>query len=730
MISTKISGIIKVNNIITTKELGEKVFVWKEGSLMGRAKQKVSKEEKRLQKVNFFRSIRFKIIAAVLLPVCFIVVLGVVCYKKASEGIISSFQESSEQTVAVTGEYFNFMLATTLKDYNALLMNEQLIAYLSGTLSGFPEQMASIYNSNRTDFIKRLTGAVFLNNIYIVSDISDSITTTYPPTLSLYSMLASTKQGKEAAEDPNSYFWFGTMPQLDEAYGTSEDQYALRLLRKFKKTDAFLVVDISRKAVMDVLNNLELGEGAVWGLVTRDGSEVLTQGEGQDVMFSGNVFSGTSAFQSLAASEEQQMVEEITYEGKQYLFLGTKVSNTGLSVCAMIPMTTITALANGIQKLTLWVVLIASLIAILVGLVISQGIDSTIKTMLRQINQVAKGDLTVTIHTKRNDEFSVLAQDLSRMIAHTKHLIQRVEGISGQLLSAAEQVTGKADDYVELAANIKQAAGGIEAGVTKQAEDTGQCLQCMDELSGQIDLLTGETSQMGEVVTQADETIQTSLFSMEELKEKAMTTSRLTGTVILTMENLEEKSKNIGGIVQTIKSIASQTNVLSLNASIEAARAGEAGLGFAVVAREIQALSAQSTASAKQIYDILEEIQVQMKEAVKAVQKAESAVSEQEEAVRGTADSFGQMKVQMGLLTTVLSELLSNAGEMETARSATLEAVKSISAVAITSAESSSSVAKAANQQFSLVTDFSDTAKQLLDYAGNLEESIKSFKVR
>lgn len=684
---------------------------------------------KRNKKVNFFRSIRFKIILAVLLPICFIIILGVVCYKKASEKIIQSYQDFSQRTVSITGEYFDFILDSTIKDYNGLFTNDQLNAYLSGTLSGFPEQMVSIYNSNRSDFIKRLTGAKFVSNIYIVSDIVDSITTTYPKGFSLYSELEKTSQGQLAASDPNSYFWFGTMPSIDDSYGTNKGEYALRLLRKFKKVDAFLAVDISKKSILDILNQLEFGDGAIWGLVTREGTEILTKGE-EEFQAEESVFTKTDAFQKLLSIEENTLEQEISYQGKRYLFLGEKVSDTGLLVCVMIPMSIITSLAREIESLTVTVVCIASLIAIIVGLIISQGIDRTIQFFLYQINQAAKGDLTVKIYMKKKDEFMLLAQDLSYMIAHTKHLIQKVEEICKQLLIAAEKVTHEAKDYVISANHIKEAAEGIEMGMTEQVNDSKQCVYQMDELSGHIKQLNGDTENMEQILNKADHTIQKSLSAMSILTDKAKTTSEITETVIETMKSLEEKSEDIGGIVETIKSIAFQTNILSLNASIEAARAGEAGLGFAVVAKEIQMLAAQSSNSTKQIYDILEQIRIQMKEAAMAAKEAKGAVLDQEAAVKDTSGSFKQMKEQMEELTEAISGLIFNAKNMETARSHTMEAVENISAVSNISAQTTSNVADTAKKQFSLVSGLNDTAKQLLEYAGNLEEAVRSFKVR
>ena len=215
--------------------------------------------------------------------------------------------------------------------------------------------------------------------------------------------------------------------------------------------------------------------------------------------------------------------------------------------------------------------------------------------------------------------------------------------------------------------------------------------------------------------------------SMEGLTESAKSTTRITAEVITAIEALEEKSRSIGNIIEAINEIASQTNLLSLNASIEAARAGEAGKGFAVVAEEIRKLADQSLMSANQIGEIIDEMISNTVDVVDIAKQAESVVASQEGAVESTTRSFQEIDKQVSRLMEALQMISDSVDNMDSDRSATLGSIESISAVSAQAAASSQEVYATADKQLAAITKLETASDQLQKRASQLRESLQQF---
>ena len=219
------------------------------------------------------------------------------------------------------------------------------------------------------------------------------------------------------------------------------------------------------------------------------------------------------------------------------------------------------------------------------------------------------------------------------------------------------------------------------------------------------------------------------MSSVEQLKESATSTIKVTSTIIETIDKLTEKSKAIGTITAAINEIAEQTNLLSLNASIEAARAGAAGRGFAVVAQEIQKLADESIKAANQIAHIIEEIESNTTEAARVAKEAEEIVNTQGESVSLTADSFTKIGNQVSELLVSLQQINKSIAGMEQDRSSTLSAISAISAVSAETAAGSSSVHTAASEQLGSIQELDKAADALQVRAEELAQLLKAFRV-
>ena len=251
----------------------------------------------------------------------------------------------------------------------------------------------------------------------------------------------------------------------------------------------------------------------------------------------------------------------------------------------------------------------------------------------------------------------------------------------------------------------------------------------MDSLSGRIGDVTSDTNQITELTEATSSSISAGISSMNTLTDSARQTSEITNHVISAIEVLSDKSRSIGQIVESINSIAKETNLLSLNASIEAARAGDSGRGFAVVAEQIRQLADQSAASAEQIQKIINDIIANTQDAVAIAKKAETTIEFQEQAVSQTTESFLAMDKQIHSLLDSIAGISEHMQNMEEARSTTLNAIEGISAISAQTSAGSSNVNTTVIAQKDAITTLDAAATALKERATELTELLQQFTI-
>ncbi len=691
-----------------------------------KATEKAPKEQKKKSKnpILFFRRIRFKLITSFLIPVIFIIALGVVSYQKASSQIIASYEMSAEQTVGMMNQYLSLAFDTVQTKYKEYLNDDTLKQFYRGLYDNDNVKHSHVPVEYRDTFSKAATGDALVSNIYMLSDNQASITTTQSSEPNLYSAFIETPQGQMVYDDQYKFFLFGNQCGIDEQLRTDSSQYGARLVRYFTNERAVLMVDISRSVIEDTIASLDAGEGSVTGFVTCDGTEYIYSASERT---EGNVFVGKSYVDAAFASEETSGFSYV--EDDTYLFLYSVIEGRNALICALIPRETIIGQTADIQQFSVFLVVLASLIAILLGSVLAGQYGGAIYDMIRKLKKVSEGDLTVEVRTKRKDEFNLLAEGITDMTTHMKKLVASVKDVNGELTGAVSGMAAASDSFVKSSRDIQLEISEMRQGIGKMDDESEDCLKQMDALSGRIGEVADNSSQINVLAKGAEQVIETGMDSVTQLKDSTGSTITITSNIIESIENLENKSRSIGTIIEAINEIAEQTNLLSLNASIEAARAGSAGKGFAVVAQEIKKLADESISSSAQIARIVEEIANQTKEAAGVAKQAEGIVDEQQKAVSMTTASFDRIGEQVSELLEALNLINDSVANMEEDRNATLSAISSISAVSAQTAAGSENVYDTAKQQLISVEELDKAAEILEKRSRELSELLEVFKV-
>ena len=674
--------------------------------------------------IPLWKRIRFKLIFAFLIPVIFIIALGLVSYRKATTQIVDTYTASVDQTVSMMNQYLTLSFDTVQSSYKGYMTDDTLQKYLNGL---FDNDATAVYNTPNTyedTFIKAVTADALISNIYVLSDKKGTISTTKTKEPDLLSAYLGTGQGQILSADKAKYYLFGNQSELDAKLGTDSSKYSVRLARYFSNAPAMLVIDFKPGVLENTLSSLDGGEGSLVGFVTCDGTEYLSS---RSTPAEDYAFVGKSYVEEAFASEESSGSSYV--EDGEYLFLFSKIGSRNAMICALIPQANIIGQTADIKNVSLILVIAASIVAILLGSLLAGQYGGSIYYFIRRLKKVSAGDLTIEVHSKRNDEFQLLAEGICDMIAHMKKLVSGLKDVNEELSRAATDMSAASGHFLSTSQDIQNQVGEMRQGIEKLDEGSEDCMQQMDSLSGTIGSVSTHSNQISDLATGTASAIHTGIESVEHLKENTSSTIQITSNIVDTIGKLTEKSKVIGSITEAINEIAEQTNLLSLNASIEAARAGEAGRGFAVVAQEIQKLADQSLRSSGEISRIIEEIEATTAEATRVARQAEVIVDDQNTAVRSTTDSFREIDAKVEGLLQSLSQINDSVSDMEQQRSTTLTAISGISAVSAETAAGSSNVQTAAEKQLQAIQDLDKATSALAARSEELTALLEGFTV-
>ena len=688
-------------------------------------KEKPVKEKKvkESSKALFFQNIRFKLTLCFLIPVAFLIVLGIISTSKAEDAITSSYENTSLQTMDSMNQYITLAVNSVQNSYKGFTSEEEISYYFRGIYNNDNILKETTRNDYYVKFTSDVMTGELLSNIFFVSDEHESIVTTLTKDATLYSKFKATKQGEMATSNKYGFFLFGNRCEADGALMTDSSKYSLRLVRYMTGASAIMIVDLDHDVVQDTLDTMDCGEGSYVGLITCDGTEFYSNGA-TDV----NLIA-TDFYQNAYASDEMEGMEHVDFMGEDFLFLYSKIKGRDAMLVSLIPNSTIVAQASEIRVLTIAITIIASLIAGLLGTLIANSYSKTIKNLVKNLNKISSGDLTVSVKTNRKDEFSILGHGINSMTDNMKELLSGIMEVADELNVASAQVTQTSETFMQTSETIQSSVSEIETGAQKLDTDSDDCLNQMDRLSQQITDISQSTSQIQDLAMAAGHAIVTGTDSVQKLNESAASTFEITQSVIASIEALAEKSKSIGEIIVAINNIAEETSLLSLNASIEAARAGEAGRGFTVVAEQIKKLSNQSIAASDEVAKIIGEIISNTDQAVSAAKQSESVVANQKDAVQITANSFRDIRDQVDSLVAALEEITANMEDMEGNRKTTLEAMESIAAIATETAACATAVYQTTDEQRTATGTLEEQATNLQKRSEQLAQRLNQFKI-
>lgn len=668
--------------------------------------------------------IKNKITAVFLIPIALIILLGVVCYQTAANGLKEETETATEDTVGAMGEYMDLLCDTVETRAVEILNNDSLNKYYQKYYKSADTESMGYFKNAKTALVTMKGTCNYLEAFYVFAENGNPITSTslvIPSTA--YTDYMASEEGSIWANTPkNKGIWNGYHSFLDNEIGVNTDNYGIEYTRQLSKGNALIVLDIKKKTIEDLLDGIDCGEKGYAALVTPDGREIKnTTAAGDESVFV------ESGFMESVWQAEGTGHEYVRYQGERCLFTYTPIGNTGMLICTLIPQSTLLARVSLIRNITIVIVILACIIAFVIGNMMANGISKEVRNTVQGLQKVAEGDLTASFTSGRNDEFRTLSDSVSVTLMSIRKILTDMRIFGNRVKEAADNLTTTADDMVESMSNINSAVDEVGKGVVEQASDTEQVLKMVSDFSKIMNRVNKNTIEMQQSAQTAIQTSSKGETFVAELNEKSAQTVHITNVLAENINDVQTRSEDIGSIVDTINAIAEQTNLLSLNASIEAARAGEHGRGFAVVAEEIRKLADQSMQAGNQIKGIVDNIQNTTAVTTQSAKEAEVLMHNQVENIESTVAVFGEIKTAVDILVDGLSDVVKQVECMMSDTDRILSSIENISAVSEEAAASTEEVTATVTNQLEEVRKFAEEIDTLSKQAGELENSMQKF---
>ncbi|ROM33193.1 methyl-accepting chemotaxis protein [Pseudomonas poae] len=282
------------------------------------------------------------------------------------------------------------------------------------------------------------------------------------------------------------------------------------------------------------------------------------------------------------------------------------------------------------------VAVVAALMTVLLAWLLTRSIVAPLRKAVDMAETIAGGNLTQTVSDDGTDEPARLLGALSTMQANLRQTIQHIAGSATQLASAAE----------ELSAVTEEASRGVQ----QQNNEIDQAATAVNEMTAAVEEVARNAVSTSEASGQSNQAAREGRDRVVETVGAIQTMTQDVQNTAVLIEGLASQGRDIGKVLDVIRAIAEQTNLLALNAAIEAARAGEAGRGFAVVADEVRALAHRTAQSTQEIEKMVAGIQSGTGEAVQSMQQSNQRTQATLEMARAAGVALEQITQSISLI--------------------------------------------------------------------------------
>lgn len=700
---------------------------FKKHSLSGDTYKQIDKTKitKLLNKDSLWIKMALVFLLLIVIPVF---IIGYISTSTASSSLISSAEASFETSTMHTAEYFDLILDKSeylarqisldaqIQQYAQMLLNNDGEAASLEQITMANKQIESLLVSDST--IRGIN--IILNNGEYIGNL-----TSKPDMMKV----EASDWYKKAMDAKGSTVWVGNDGQGDQ--NIIDSRTSVSLVKNYKSAAyaeslGVIIINKSYDAFSSYLSNIHLGKEDLTYLITNDGKILSAKGEKEDSKIAVEPILKNIMNKATSQSKDLFYINE---NGVNYLVSYYKSEKSNWTSVSIIPKKEITSGSNIIKDKTISLGVVFAILALIFGFLYSLKMTMEINNIMNAIEKARNGELSVSIRTKRRDEIGKLAYSFNIMMEQIKDIILQNRNMAVHVGESSKIMTKISKESADLSSEISRAIEEVASCATSQALDVESSVDNISQLADKINIAV-EYAKAMETVSQNVKEYATNGFEVvESLKGKTAETNMVTKSVVSEITKLNDYVKDISKITRILKSIADQTNMLSLNASIEAARAGAEGRGFVVVANEVKKLAKQSSEFTKGIEDLVQIILQQAQKSTELVNASEQCIEEQSNMVEQTAGAFSEIKnytETLLLSTRRITDVISN---MDNNKEQVVSNIKNMSAGSELIASTAEEVSAASQEQLSFTGKLDDKVQSMDNLTQKLVISMEKFKL-